>query len=63
METNQVGVQQALKKFFTLVKSLEDGGSWESLMKVEAEIRFDFFALSNVVGHEHELVSMDPYCV
>jgi len=63
VEADQVRVQQTLKIFFSFVEGLEHGGGGECLMEVEPYVGFNFLALTDVVGHEHVLVSMDPYCV
>ena len=53
-------MQQALEQLFAPVEALEDGRSRECLMEVEADICCQLLALSHVVGHQHELITVDP---
>ena len=53
-------MEQALEQFFAFVEGLENGTGWEGLMKVKADVCFEFLALADIVRHEHELVTVDP---
>ena len=60
MEANQVRVQEALQKLFSLEEDLEDGRRRERLVEVEADIRLDLFTLPNELGNKHVLVAVHP---
>ena len=60
MEPNEVSMQQTLQQLLTPIEALEDGRGGEGLVEVEADIRCQFLALPHVVGHQHELIAVDP---
>lgn len=59
MEPHKVDLKNTMQNLFSVVERSENGTCWESAVEIEAYVGLRKFK-ANILGCEHEMVSVDP---